>query len=524
MFMDRPTPMSAILRHDLPAGLVVFLVALPLCLGIALASDAPLISGVISGILGGLVVGFLSGSHTSVSGPAAGLAVIVASAIHELGSFEVFLAAVIAAGLLQVGLGLARAGFLASLIPSSVIKGMLAAIGIIVVLKQIPHALGRDDDFEGDESFWFLSGTENTFTDILGAFYTMQPGVVIVTAIGLAVVLAWDHPRMKAMAWTRAVPGPLVAVALGIIINELYLNLAPQLAISAADGHLVHLPVPKPGQTLLDLLPRPDLTALRRADVWIVGFEIAAIASLETLLSLEATDRIDPLRRTSPPNRELLAQGVGNIACGALGGLPMTAVIVRSSANLYAGARTRWSAVIHGVLLIVLVLSVPMLLNRIPLGSLAAVLLVVGYRLARWELFVDMKERGLVQLAPFLTTVVVTVLSDLLLGVGAGLAVGILAVIINDHHTAIVVVNDGETWLLRFTRDVSFLNKHALRQAMEQVPDGVEVLIDGTQAAFIDPDIQDMIERFVASAPHRNIRASLRGMDGKLVHGAAAAH
>lgn len=522
--MDRTITVGSVLKGDLPAGLVVFLVALPLCLGIALASEAPLLSGIIAGIIGGLVVGGVSGSHLSVSGPAAGLAVIVAGAIHELGSFEVFLAAVIAAGLLQIALGLLRAGFLASLIPSSVIKGMLAAIGIIVVLKQIPHALGRDDDFEGDEAFYFLGGKENTFTDILAAFYTAHPGVVIVTAVGLAVILLWDHPRLKAMAWTRVIPGPLVAVVLGILLNELYYAAAPGLVITAAEGHLVQLPIPAVGQTLVDLLPRPDLSALTRSEVWVVALEIAAIASLETLLSLEAIDRLDPLRRTSPPNRELVAQGLGNMASGALGGLPITAVIVRSSANLYAGARSRWSAIFHGVLLVVLVLSVPMLLNRIPLGSLAAVLLVVGYRLARWELFVDMKSRGFVQLAPFLTTVVVTVLSDLLVGVGVGLVVGVLAVIVSDHHTAIVTVDDGKTWLIRFTRDVSFLNKHALRQALERVPDGVEVLIDGSEAAFVDPDIQDLIERFVAGAPHRDVRVTLRGLEHKFYQGGVGGH
>lgn len=511
-------------RQDLPAGLVVFLVALPLCLGIALASDAPLMSGVIAGVVGGTVIGLLSGSHVSVSGPAAGLTVIVAGGIHQLGSFEALLAATVIAGGIQVALGLVRAGALATLFPSAVIRGMLAAIGIIVVLKQIPHALGRDDDYEGDLAFWFANGKENTFTDILHAIESFTPGVVIVTVVSLACLLLWEQPFIRRQAWAKVVPGPLVAVAAGTLVSQLYPFVAPHLTIDPHEGHLVSLPILASGSGVGALLTLPDFSALREAATWQVGATIAAVASIETLLSVEAADRLDPYRRTSPPNRELLAQGVGNAVSGLLGGLPVTAVIVRSSANIYAGNRTRWSAVTHAILLAVMVLAMPGLLNLIPLGTLAAVLLVVGYKLAKVSVFVEMYQRGWAQFLPFIVTVVVTVLTDLLVGVGVGLVVGVIGVIAADHHSAIVTVREGNTALVRFTRDVSFLHKLRLRTILGELPDGIEVVIDGTRAQHVDPDIQDVVETFVLAAPHRGIRVTLRDLEHKFLVKDAGAH
>lgn len=524
--MAEPASSLSTLRADLPAGLVVFLVALPLCLGIALASDAPLISGVVASVVGGVLVGALSGSHTAVSGPAAGLAVVVATAVAELGGFPAFLAALMVAGLVQVVFGLARAGFLASLVPSSVIKGMLAAIGIIVVLKQIPHALGHDADYEGEESFWFAAGEENTITELIGAFTTWQPGVVLVTLVGLMILWVWELPAIAQSAWARVVPGPLAVVGAGIGINQLYAQFLPDLLIRAADGHLVRLPHIQAG-SVLAALPHPDFAALARPEVWMVGLEIAAIASLETLLSVEATDRLDPHRRTTPADRELVAQGAGNIVSGLLGGLPLTAVIVRSSANIYAGARSRRSTIAHGLFLACLVLALPGLLDLIPLGALAAILLQVGYRLARWELFADMWSRGGTQFAPFIVTVLVTVFSDLLMGVGAGLLVGVFATLIADYHSAVISVRDGGAIYIRLTRDVSFLQKYALVKAFQEVlndADAKMVVLDGARAGFVDPDIQDLIERFVDAARHRGIDIDLRGFEHKLIHGAAAAH
>jgi MFS superfamily sulfate permease-like transporter len=508
-------------RHDLAAALVVFLVALPLCLGIALASDAPPVSGIVTGIVGGVLVGALSGSHTAVSGPAAGLAVIVASGIASLGSMEAFLTSVVICGVLQLGFGALRAGFLASLVPASVIRGMLASIGIIVVLKQIPHALGRDDDYEGDESFWFLAGEENTFTDIFEACLSFSPGVLIVSITGLVLLWVWDQPWLKQQSWALWVPGPLVAVLAGVALNGLFHAFAPALAIHAADGHLVAVPDLLAGDMTL---PFPDLTAFARADVWTVGLELALIASLESLLSLEAGDRIDPHRRSSPPDRELMAQGVGNVVAGFLGGLPMTAVIVRTSANVLAGGVSRFSAIGHGVLLAALVLAASAALNQIPLGALAAVLLTVGYKLSPLSLFRDMFRRGWGQFLPFATTVATTVLTDLLMGVLVGIAAGFISVILGTLQAAIVEVHEEGFWMIKFSRDVSFLHKHRLRQAFARVPDGVRLVLDAHDAGYLDPDIQDAVERFRESAALRGIHVRLIGFEGKLTAAPAAAH
>lgn len=498
------------LKYDLPAGLVVFLVALPLCLGIALASEAPLMSGIVAGIIGGLVIGPLSGSQLSVSGPAAGLAVIVAEGIHSLGAFEIFLTAVVVGGAIQAVLGLVRAGFVAELFPLSVIKGMLAAIGIILILKQIPHALGRDHDYEGDLDFWLAGGEENTFTEIYAAFVTASPGVVLITVLSLAVLVIWEQPFIAKQSWSRIVPGPLVAVLLGVVMNQLYRMAAPSLYVSADDGHLVQLPVFSSVSEAQAQLPFPDLTMLAHPDVLLVGATIAAIASIETLLCVEATDKLDPFKRATPMNRELVAQGVGNMASGFLGGLPITAVIVRSSANVYAGGRTRTSAVFHGLLLLSMVAIVPFVLNLIPLASLAAVLFVVGYKLARISLFQSMYAKGVDQFLPFVVTIVVTVLSDLLTGVAAGFVVGAVMVLRSNFHSAVSVVNRGDDWLVIFSKDVSFLNKTRLKIILRDVPEGANVLIDGSRAMFIDHDIIETVEDFASSAPFRGIRVTTR--------------
>ncbi|MCB9680440.1 MAG: SulP family inorganic anion transporter [Alphaproteobacteria bacterium] len=501
------------LRYDLPAGLVVFLVALPLCLGIALASDAPLISGVLAGIVGGLVVAALSGSALSVSGPAAGLAVIVADGIHTLGTFEAFLAAVVVSGIVQVILGAMRAGIVATLFPLSVIKGMLAAIGIILILKQIPHALGHDVDYEGDLSFQALGHQANTFSEIADAFMSWSPGVALLTLASIAVLIAWERKPIAGSQLARVLPGPLVVVVMGVVVNELYAWFVPSFHITAAAGHLVTLPVFDTLGEARSLLTAPDLTRMLEMDVVIVGVTIAIVGSIETLLSLEAVDKLDPYKRVSPPNRELLAQGVGNVVSGMVGGLPITAVIVRSSANVYAGARTRQSAVIHGLFLLALVVAVPALLNRIPLGCLAAVLLMVGYKLARIKLFQDMWARGIDQFLPFVATIVVTVFSDLLMGVAVGFVLAAIMVVLTNFHTSIVVVQDGDDYLVKFTKDVSFLNKPKLAKVLASIPRGARVVIDGTRASFIDFDILEAVDDFATSAALRGITVERRGVD-----------
>lgn len=502
------------LRYDFPAGVVVFLVALPLCLGIALASEAPLMSGLVTGVIGGLVVTLISRSSLSVSGPAAGLATIVAAGIAEMGSFESFLVAVVLAGVIQAGFGLLRGGFLAELFPLSVIKGMLAAIGIILILKQIPHALGRDHDFEGDLAFWTPGHEENTFTEIGLAIQTASPGVILVTGVALAILILWEQPVIKRQSWSRLVPGPLLAVGASIVINELYRVVAPGLYIAGEDGHLVDLPVLRSWADVQLAIPSPDFAGTPiTGDVLLLAFTIAAVASIETLLCVEATDKLDPFKRTSPTNRELIAQGVGNTVSGLLGGLPMTAVIVRSSANTYAGGRTRASAWYHGALLLGLVVAVPVLLNKIPLGALAAVLLVVGYKLARVSLFKQMWKAGLDQFLPFIVTIVATVLTDLLIGVSIGFVVGVTMVFLTNFHTAIAVTREGKDVHIQFVKDVSFLNKSKLKQALASVEDGATVTIDGSAAGFLDRDILETIKDFEASAKHRSLTVHTLGLD-----------
>ncbi|MCB9797757.1 MAG: SulP family inorganic anion transporter [Alphaproteobacteria bacterium] len=502
------------LRFDVPAGLVVFLVAIPLCLGIALASDAPLVGGLITGIIAGLLVAPLSGSAQSVSGPAAGLAVIVASGIAELGSYEAFLVAVILAGAMQLALGVLRAGILGSAFPLSVIKGMLAGIGVIIFLKQIPHALGRDEDWEGDLNFMGLDGHSNTFTEISAAVMSASPGVMLISAACLAILILWEMEAIRTKDWSRLVPGPLVAVIVGVAINEVLRVAAPGLAV-VDPQHLVNLPSTGGPSGFFNALPSPDFSAITNPVVWRIAAVVAVIASIETLLSVEATDKLDPFRRISKPNRELLAQGVGNIAAGALGGLPMTAVIVRSSANIYAGGRTRASAVVHGLLLLVAVAAVPFLLNRIPLGALAAVLLVVGYKLARVSLFKSMWRAGFDQFAPFIVTVVATVLTDLLTGVLLGAVVGVVMVLLTNNQSAIRVVDEDGSYLVKFMKDVSFLNKTRLRRELREIPNHSEVVIDGSGATFIDRDIYDVIDDFCESARYRDITVTKRNLSSK---------
>ncbi len=501
--------------HDVPAGLVVFLVALPLCLGIALASGAPLFSGVISGVIGGLVVSLLSSSSVSVSGPAAGLAVIVATAIQSLGSFPAFLLAVLVAGVAQVIFGALRAGRIANYVPNAVIKGMLAAIGVVIVLKQIPHALGRDKGYEGDFDFFrSADGASTTLSDIADAVLSANGEALIITIASLAVLLAWESPWVKSRKSLAMVPGALVVVALGITLNELFRAVSPDFFLRAEDGHLVTLPAGGPAE-LLAQFSRPDWSRWNDRRIYATGLTLAIVASIESLLSLEASDKLDPQRRISDPDRELMAQGVGNIAAGLLGGLPVTAVIVRSSANVYAGARSRWSAFIHGVLLLVCVVLIPGLLNRIPLASLAAVLLMVGYKLTKPVLYRDSWKAGLDQFLPFIVTVVAIVFTDLLLGVLIGVVFGVIFVIRTNHHSAFTLVHQDAMYLLRFNKDASFVNKSELKAKLASLPAQSSVIIDGRKATFIDNDLYDVIADFTEGARHKQIAIEFKQFHNK---------
>ena len=490
-------------RRDLPAGIVVFLVALPLCLGIALASGAPLFSGVIAGVIGGVVISLLSGSELSVSGPAAGLAVIVASAIASLGSFEVFTVAVLLSGLIQFVFGILRAGMIGDYIPNGVIKGMLAAIGIVIFLKQIPHFLGYDADYLGDEAF-NQPDQLNTFTSVIEAAAHPSTGAILISTVSLAILLLWERPFMKRMAWTSVIPAALVVVIVGILLNESFGIWQPDWMMRSKE-HLVTLPVTSSPAEFFAMFSLPDFKSALRLDVWIVAVTVALIGSVETLLCIEATDKLDPEKRISDSNRELRAQGIGNTISGLLGGLPITSVIVRSSANVYAGARTRLSSFTHGIILLFAVALLASLLNRIPLAALASILLVVGYKLASRKVVMDMWNRGLSEFIPFAITVVAIVFTDLLTGIGIGLLAGVFFVVRSNYHAAITVVRDENNFLMRFSKDMSFVNKAALKRALRRIPDNAYVVIDGTKALYVDGDIYETFREFETAAGYRGI-------------------
>lgn len=497
-------------RYDLPAGLVVFLVALPLCLGIALASGAPLFSGIIAGIVGGIVVGSLSGSHTSVSGPAAGLSAIVLAAITSLNNFEVFLLAVVIAGIMQIGLGIFKAGVIADFMPSNVIKGLLAAIGIILILKQIPHAFGYDADAIGDFSFFQLNN-ENTFSAILTAASSINIGATIICLLSVALMLAWDHSPLKKITF---LPAPLIVVLLGIALNQFFNASFPALAV--LPEHLVSLPVSNDVRGFSGLFTAPDFSAITNAAMWKVAFTLALVASLETLLNLEATDKLDAHKRSSPPNRELFAQGIGNTLSGLIGGIPITSVIVRSSANVNAGAVSKVSAIFHGILLLICAFAIPTLLNMIPLASLAAILILTGYKLAKVSLFKTMYARGWNQFLPFIVTVLAIVFTDLLLGIGIGLVFSLFFILMSNFRNPFDFVRSdyhtGEIIRLELAPQVSFFNKPSIQNTLDQIPENSEMIIDASQSDFIDFDVLETIEEFrTVIAPERNINLSLVG-------------
>ena len=500
-------------RSDASAGLVVFLVALPLCLGIALASGAPLSSGILAGIIGGTVVALLSGSEVSISGPAAGLALIAVTAIQQLGGFPVFQTAIVLAGLIQICFGALRFGSVANYVPSSVLKGMLAGIGLVIILKQIPHAVGRDIDFEGDFSFFARSGG-NTFTDIVQALYSCNGEAILISISCLLLLLAWESRWLQRFTFTKFFPGALAAVLLGTAMNEVFRALFPNFYLRAEDGHLVALTVVNSADAALSLFSRPDFSALLRQDVWITALTLAVVASLEALLSLEAAEKLDPIKGVASPNRELWAQGAGNVCSGLVGGLPITSVVIRTSANIYAGGRTRLSALVHGGLLLVALLAIPHWLNHVPLASLAAILILIGYKLSNLQLFARMYAGGRAQFLPFIVTVLGIVLVDLLKGVLVGLAVGLFFVLRANHHRATTVVNDGHLYLLRFNKDMSFLNKADLKLQLAAIPDDSYLLIDGHNATFVDTDIDDVIADFLENARSRRIKVELKKTNG----------
>jgi carbonic anhydrase len=493
------------LREDLPASLVVFLVALPLCLGVGLASTSVqgisglpnVFSGIIAGVVGGVIVGFFSGSRIGVSGPAAGLITIVIAAISTLGSFEGFLVAVIIAGIIQVIAGFFGLGILANYFPSSVIKGMLAAIGITLILKEIPHAIGYDEDFFGDEAFFQFDG-HNTFSELLYAFNALQPGSIIISILSIAILILFDRPLVKKIALFKILPGALFVVAIGIGLNGLFSILNPSFVVSGK--HLVQLPVPQSLSEVTSIFSFPDFSILTNFNVYVIAGTIALVGSLETLLSVEATDKLDPDKHHTPTNRELKAQGIGNIVSGFLGGLPITQVIVRSSANVNAGGKSKKSTMIHGALLMVSVILIPTILNLIPLATLAAILIMVGYKLSKVQLYKQQFRLGMEQFLPFIATIAGVLFTDLLKGIGIGMVFSIFYILRknyrNNYSLTVKEIEGSKEIKILLSEEVTFLNKGSILESIDQIPKNSKAIIDGSRCKAIDYDVLEIIEEF----------------------------
>ncbi|MDF2157250.1 SulP family inorganic anion transporter [Algoriphagus sp. CAU 1675] len=505
--------MKSLFKHagkDLSASIVVFFVALPLCLGIALASGAPLFSGLIAGIVGGIVVGYLSGSSLGVSGPAAGLAVIVLTAIGTLGTFENFLLAVVIAGIIQLLFAVLKAGVIGYYFPSAVIKGMLAAIGIIIVLKQIPHALGHDSDYEGDLNFLQPDG-ENTLSALTAMMESLTPGAIFLSLISLAILILWDKVLTKKSKVFQLFPGPLAVVIFGLLFQ----SLIPESSFLFIDSSkLVNVPIPENVSMFIGQFSMPNFEAITDINVWTVAFTLAVVASLETLLSVEAADKLDPEKRVTPTNRELFAQGVGNVLSGLIGGLPVTQVIVRSSANVQSGGKTKLSAILHGFFLLIAVILIPTLLNKIPLAVLAAILLVVGYKLAKPALFKTMFRLGKSQFIPFIVTVIGVVFTDILVGIGLGMLVAMMFILIENYRNSHFLhiekdADKGSHMTMTLAEELSFLNKGAILKELSRIPEGTHLELDVRKTIRMNYDVIEILEDFSSKAKERNIRIKL---------------
>lgn len=504
-------------KFDFPAGLVVYLVALPLCLGVALASTGRpdlLFSGIIAGVVGGIVVGSLSGSALGVSGPAAGLVVIVLSSIKTLGSFEAFLLATVIAGAIQLIAGFLNAGIIGYYFPSSVIKGMLAAIGITLILKEIPHAFGYDADFMGDEAFNQKDG-QNTFTEVYNAIRYSSTGAIIISICSLALLMLFDKPFMKRIELFKFLPGALFVVLMGIAMNLVFINFFP--AIAMGGDHLVQLPVASSAKEFLSFFKTPDFSAINRIEVYTAAITLAIVASLESLLSVEATDKLDPYKRSTPTNRELRAQGIGNMVSGLIGGLPVTQVIVRSSANIDSGARSKMGTITHGSILLLSAIFIPKYLNYIPLASLASVLMLVGYKLSKPQLYKGMYGLGKEQFLPFIVTIVAILSTDLLKGIAIGMVVAIYFILrknyVHSYDFKKEAHKDGEVIIISLSEEVTFLNKGSIGNKLDNLPPNSRVIIDGTRSINIDYDVLEIIQEFKEHlAPAKNIRVETRGI------------
>lgn len=500
---------QSFLKGDWKSGIAVFLVALPLCLGISLASGAPMMAGLVAGIVGGIIVSILSGSELSVSGPAAGLTIIVANAIADLQSFSGFLVAVILAGIIQVILGVLKMGKIGGFFPSSVIRGMLVAIGVVIILKQIPHAIGDDLDFIGDFEFSQISDGQNTFTELAKSITEIKIGALIISAIGLLILFSWTALGKK-INLLNALPASLFVVLAGVGLNTFFLHQMPEWYLGDSADHMVNLPIFESMGAIASGISTPDWSFLAHAKVYSIAITLAIVASLESLLSLEATEALDPQKRIASADRELIAQGVGNMTSGLLGGLPITSVIVRSSTNVYSGGKTRISSFTHGILLLVAVLALPLYLNKIPLACLASILLYTGFKLAHPKEFKKVFAEGWKQWTPFLITILIVVGVDLLWGIFIGTLVGLVFVISTNYSSVFSVFKKDNEVLIKFQKDVTFLHKMALKEALRTIPSGSEVFIDTSKVHFMDHDINQLLEEFMASAHDRGIEADLK--------------
>jgi MFS superfamily sulfate permease-like transporter len=500
------------LKCDIPAGIAVFLVSIPLSLGVALASGAPLFSGLITGIIGGIIVAPLSGSSLGISGAAAGLAVIMSAVISELG-FNAFLLAVVLAGIMQIMMGLIKAGVIAYYFPSSVINGMLSGIGIIIFLKQIPHAMGYDRDYEGDLAF-FQIDSFSSFSELSHMLGFISPVAMLIAIISLIALVLWEQSVMKKQRFFQLFQGVLVAIVAGVLTNQTLHYFYPELALSG--NHLVMIPVLQNTGDLLSQLHYPDFSQLGNPTIYLTAITLALVASLETLLSVEAIDKLDAYKRVTPTNRELIAQGIGNISSGLLGGLPLTQVIVRSSINSQSGAKTKASGFIQGLLMLLTVIYIPTVLNKIPLASLAAILMVVGYKLARPDVFKTMYKAGLYHFVPFCVTIFGLVFTDMLTGMGIGLTAALFSILLENYKSAFYFNEShiGDKTLLRLSEHVSFLNKANIQQTLEQLPDYSEVIIDATRSKYIDYDVFEIIENFKIEAQRKHIKLTIENLRG----------
>lgn len=494
-------------KSDISSSIVVFFVALPLCLGIALASGVPPFSGLIAGIVGGIVVGAISGSRFGVSGPAAGLVAIVLVAIPDLGGLQYFLAAVVIAGVMQLLFGVFRLGTISQYFPSSVIKGMLAGIGIMIILKEIPHALGYDSDYLGDESFIQLDG-ENTFSSIVSALDAFSLSVIILTILAFALIMFWDNFLLKKVKFMKIIPGSLAVVIFGIAYVLFTNAYYPNFAITSK--HLVDIPIISNFGELKQNILFPNFSKILSYDLWLVAFTIAVVASLESLLCLEATDKLDPNKAITPPNRELIAQGAGNIVSGLIGGLPITQVIVRSSANMQSGAKSKLSTILHGCLLLVSVFTIPFILNKIPFASLAVILILIGYKLAKPALFISMYKAGWKQFVPFIITIFGIVLFDLLTGIAFGIVAALFVIIYKSYQNTHFTLQEEEgATRITLAEELTFFNKSPLLDEFAKVPDNSSVIIDKRNNVFLDYDVAEIIEDFKISAKERNINLEI---------------